>query len=306
MTSTLTQEQYSSGIPKITPEMATEAKSNIDIHGVFGKWIQSAEQMNREFVNAAPYPHIIIPDFLSTDLANQIDTEFPVDINDSAHWHKYNNPIEVKYANDHMTTYPASIRKLFLAYTHPEFIDRMRQLTGIPDLEYDEYMHGAGLHIHPTGGRLGVHLDYERHPITGKQRRINIILYMSSDWDPAWNGHTELWSADASECVVQSPVLFNQAIIFRTDDISWHGLPEPIQCPPGLYRKSIAYYYVSPFSELKDTEKAGMVAKREKARFVPRPCDLPVSEGLAMLYSIRPHRRITDADLALYMPEWTS
>jgi Rps23 Pro-64 3,4-dihydroxylase Tpa1-like proline 4-hydroxylase len=292
-------EQYSYE-PKITPEMASEASTAIDINTVFGEWIHATDQQNSKFANAAPYPHIIIPDFLSTELADQIDTEFPVDIDDHTKWHKYNNPIEVKYANDYMDTYPASIRKLFFAYTHPKFINRMRQLTGIPDLEYDEFMHGAGLHIHPHGGRLGVHLDYERHPISGKQRRINIILYMTRNWDPAWNGHTELWSADVSECVVRSPVQFNHAIIFRTDDISWHGLPEPIRCPPDQFRKSIAYYYVSPFAELKGSDQG----VREKARFVPRPCDQPVSEGLAMLYSIRPHRRITGTDLAQYLPDW--
>ena len=298
-------ERYSHE-PKITPGMASLAAATIDIHSVFGKWIHSADTMNPEFANAAPYPHIIIPDFLSDELADQIDAEFPVDINDRTRWHKYNNPIEVKYANDYMDTYPASIRRLFLAYTHPEFMDRIRQLTGIPDLEYDEFMHGAGLHIHTTGGRLGMHLDYERHPITGKHRRINIILYMSRNWDPAWNGHTELWSADVSECVVRSPVRFNHAIIFRTDDISWHGLPEPIRCPPDQFRKSIAYYYVSPFSQLKDANSHDKTenTKREKARFVPRPCDLPISDGLAKLYSIRPHRRITDDDLALYCPDW--
>lgn len=293
------QTEIYSNVPKITPEIAKLATA-VEIHNVFGKWIESADTMNPEFTNAAPYPHIIIPDFLSGELADQIEAEFPVDIDDRTKWHQYCNPIEVKYANDYMISYPDSIQKLFLAYTHPVFIDRMRQLTGIPDLEYDEFMHGAGLHIHPTGGRLGVHLDYEQHPITGKQRRINIILYMSRDWEPIWNGHTELWSADVSECVVQSPVLFNHAIIFRTDDVSWHGLPEPIRCPPDQLRKSIAYYYVSPFSELKDTDKG----KRKKALFVPRPCDLPISDGLAKLYSIRPHRRITDADLALYCPDW--
>ncbi len=215
------------------------------------------------------------------------------------------NPIEVKYANDQLDKYPESIRQLFLAYANPQFIDIMRRLTGIPDLEYDEFMHGAGLHIHPRGGRLGIHLDYERHPITGKQRRINIILYMNRDWKEEWYGHSELWSEDVSECVVRSPPVFNHALIFQTNDISWHGLPEPIRCPSDQFRKSIAYYYVSPFSDedngSKDKDKK---EPRLKASFVPRPGDL-VNEGLAELYRIRPQRRITKDDLARHYPEWS-
>lgn len=295
--------EYST-LPKLTQELIQIA-SNIDVTQIFGKWTQHTTDLQPEFSSAAPFPHIIIPDFLVEGLADQIERDFPVDIADTGLWHEYMNPIEVKYANDQLDKYPASIRKLFLAYANPQFIDLMRQLTGIPDLEYDEFMHGAGLHIHPSGGRLGIHLDYERHPITGKQRRINIILYMTSEWDPTWNGHTELWSADMAKCIVRSPPVFNHALIFQTNDISWHGLPEPIRCPHGQFRKSIAYYYVSPFPPGDDNCKDK--AKKEprlKASFVPRPGD-PVHEGLAELYQIRPHRRITKDDVARHYPEWS-
>ena len=135
---------------------------------------------------------------------------------------------------------------------------------------------------------------------------------MTRAWDPTWNGHTELWSADVTTCVVKSPPVFNHAIIFRTDDISWHGLPEPIRCPPDQFRKSIAYYYVSPFPAdsldiANDNSKDNSKYKKEprlKASFVPRPGD-PVHEGLAELYRIRPHRRITKDDLARHYPEWS-
>jgi hypothetical protein len=50
---------------------------------------------------------------------------------------------------------------------------------------------------------------------------------------------------DMTECVIKSPVVFNTAIIFKTNEISWHGVPEIIKCPENEYRKSIAYYYVS-------------------------------------------------------------
>ena len=35
----------------------------------------------------------------------------------------------------------------------------------------------------------------------------------------------------------------NNAVIFRTDTISNHGFPDPINCPENLSRKSIALYY---------------------------------------------------------------
>jgi hypothetical protein len=38
---------------------------------------------------------------------------------------------------------------------------------------------------------------------------------------------------------------FNRAVLFDTTQNSWHGLPAEIVCPEGVYRKSLAIYYIS-------------------------------------------------------------
>ena len=159
-------------------------------------------------------------------------------------------------------------------------------------------MHGAGLHVHDTNGVLHMHLDYEKHPYSNKQRRFNVILYMSKDWNPEWNGETQLWDKNMENCVVKSNVVFNTAIIFKTDDVSWHGLPEEIKCPQGVLRKTIAYYYVSPLKSMPDDSKIGNDGSgyRSKATFIKRPNDL-YDQKIEKLYKIRPHRLITPNDL---------
>jgi hypothetical protein len=44
-------------------------------------------------------------------------------------------------------------------------------------------------------------------------------------------------------CVAKYPPLLNQALIFNTDEKSYHGFPEPLACPEGASRKSLALYY---------------------------------------------------------------
>jgi len=181
-----------------------------------------------------------------------------------------------------------------------EVIQKIHLLTGIENLEYDPYLHGAGLHIHPTGGKLGLHLDYEKHPHLDKERRLNIILYMSKDWQEEWNGDTELWDKELSKCIAKSPVVFNSAIIFKTNEISWHGLPEEIKCPEGVYRKSVAYYYISPLDSIPDENRIGNDGSgyRTKATFKKRPED-PYDELIEKLYKIRPLRLIKKEDFTL-------
>ena len=37
--------------------------------------------------------------------------------------------------------------------------------------------------------------------------------------------------------------IFNSIGLFATSDNSWHGNPDPVKCPKGQSRKSLALYY---------------------------------------------------------------
>lgn len=145
---------------------------------------------------------------------------------------------------------------------------------------------------------MAIHLDYEKHPISGKERRLNLILYLNKEWKEEWLGSTELWNQDVTECIFKSPIKFNSCLIFRTNDISWHGLPEPIQCPEGVFRKSLAYYYISPLESKGSINKIGGQEDgyRKKATYTLRPQD-EKSDYLLRLIKIRSERRLNDDDL---------
>ena len=270
----------------------------------FGDWINNTEVLQTQFTNALPFEHIIIPNFLNKEIVEKLFNDFPEDI-ENGNWHKYFNPIEIKYANDNMEMIPDSLKNIFYLLSTKEICGKFSELSGIPDLEYDPYLHGAGLHILPRNGRLHIHLDYEKHPYLNKERRLNLILYLSKDWNPEWNGETQLWDKDMQHCVVKSPVVFNTAVIFKTNDISWHGLPEKIICPEGVFRKSLAYYFISPLESEADNNKIGNdgTGYRTKATFTKRPED-EYSEEIEELYKIRPHRLITEKDLNRVSSEW--
>lgn len=49
----------------------------------------------------------------------------------------------------------------------------------------------------------------------------------------------------------------NKAIIFETLEMSWHGVPKIIKCPEGIYRKTLALYYISPLKSNPTKNKLG-------------------------------------------------
>lgn len=284
------------------PDASRTEASGPSVEALLGDWTKRIPELHAVFKGARPFSHVTIDDFLDPDAIDDIHRHMPA-VDKS--WHQYHNPIEVKFANNNLSTFCPTLQKIFIAFATPYFVDKMRSLTGIHDLTSDQYLHGAGLHAHPRNGRLMMHLDYEKHPISNLQRRLNIILYMSKEWRPEWNGATELWDAQMTRRVQRVEAKFNRALIFQTDETSWHGVPDIIQCPPDVYRYSLAFYYLSPLVNAADQNKAGASKDgyRDRAVFTYRPSDAR-SPGLDALLSIRPHRRITQADLNEHMPSW--
>jgi Rps23 Pro-64 3,4-dihydroxylase Tpa1-like proline 4-hydroxylase len=137
------------------------------------------------------------------------------------------------------------IRHLLAQFNSAAFLDFLKELTGIAALIPDPYFEGGGMHQIVRGGHLNVHVDFNRHPLTGLDRRLNVLLYLNRDWQVQWGGAFELWSGDGEQMVKRVPPLFNRLVVFSTTEISYHGHPHPLACPEDRTRRSLALYYYS-------------------------------------------------------------
>jgi Rps23 Pro-64 3,4-dihydroxylase Tpa1-like proline 4-hydroxylase len=287
----LVNDEYNELI-KIDIKKLEEINSDEAILNNFGNWVNDIENLNDLFKNALPFEHIVIDNFLDEKYANELYNLFPEKFDD---WHKYENPIEYKFTYDDIEKLDLKMKNYFYYLSSDKLINIFRKITNIDNLTYDEYLHGAGLHCHPKYGKLNVHLDYEKHPFSGKERRLNIIYFLSKNWDNSWNGHNELWDKEAISCVKKTDVKFNRAIIFKTNDISWHGLSETIQCPENQYRKSLAFYYLSPLISMKNENNY-----RKKAKYIITNEKEKNNKALLNLCEIRSNRRLNNNDIIEY------
>jgi hypothetical protein len=90
-----------------------------------------------------------------------------------------------------------------------------------------------------------VHADFNRHRDFGLDRRLNLLLYLNKDWREEYGGHLQLWDRDVTRCEAKVLPIFNRMMVFGTTDFTFHGHPDPLQCPEGMTRKSLALYYFS-------------------------------------------------------------
>ena len=70
-------------------------------------------------------------------------------------------------------------------------------------------------------------------------------LAANPDWQPAWGGDLELWDREMRGCAQRIAPVANRCVVFSTTRDSYHGMPDPLRCPDGVTRRSLALYYYS-------------------------------------------------------------
>ncbi len=180
-------------------------------------------------VTREPFPHLIVDGWWDDALLGQVEGEFPPA--DAIGWRRYENATERKLEGP-PELWGEATRELFdqIAARTPD----LEQAFGIPLLTMETI--GGGYHLIPPGGYLKVHTDFSVSPVSGRYRRLNLLIYLNQDWVDA-GGHLELWDDDGPTADVVPER--NRTVVFETSDHSWHGHPTPA----ARWRKSAAAYF---------------------------------------------------------------
>jgi len=201
--------------------------------------------------SAKPYAHVVFDNFFDPALLELVLSEFPEP--DEIKWQQFDNEQEIKLASASESSFGPTTRLLLYHLNSITFLEFLSTVTGIANLIPDPCFDGGGLHQIVRGGKLAVHADFNKHPRYGLDRRLNLLLYLNKDWREEYGGHLELWNRDMSRCEAKILPVFNRLMIFGTTDFTYHGHPDPLQCPEGMTRKSLALYYFSNGRPVEET-----------------------------------------------------
>ncbi|MCB0280803.1 MAG: 2OG-Fe(II) oxygenase [Calditrichaeota bacterium] len=219
---------------------------------------KTARQLAEKYQHNQPFPNIYIDHFFDADFLSQVLAEFP-DMESVENKIHYTNPNENKLASRGQGQLGPKTRELVNFLNSLEFLNFLQTLTGIKEtLVADPDLEGGGYHEIKSGGFLKIHVDFHMHMRTKLSRRLNLLIYLNKDWEESYGGHFELWEKDMSARALKILPVFNRMALFSTTGDSWHGHPDPLNCPPNRSRKSLALYYYSdgrPESELSEKER---------------------------------------------------
>jgi Rps23 Pro-64 3,4-dihydroxylase Tpa1-like proline 4-hydroxylase len=224
-----------------------------------------AEENSEKYQAADPFPHIYFDNFLSESKAMSLYSAFPSP--DQIKWWKYDNFLERKLAINESSEMPEMFDQMLMELNSSKFIRFLEKLTGIKNLIPDPHHRGGGLHQIVKGGKLHIHKDFSVHPDLKLKRVLNVLIYLNPDWKEEYGGHLEFWDKDMQECRAKILPVLGRMACFTLSTTSWHGHPDPLNCPDGWTRKSIAaYYYINqPEAEVHST----VYRKRPSDQFTP-------------------------------------
>lgn len=221
-----------------------------------------------KYVSASPFPHASFTDLFDIEYLRRMESEFPQPGQMAG---SFRGEIEGgKYTESDYAKLGPATQAFVAAANSGTFCSLLTRLTGIEGLISDPYLAGGGLHQTATGGRLKVHSDFNVHPSLNLTRRLNMIVYLNENWDEAWGGGLELWDRDMTKAEVVIPPHIGTVAIFTCSDISFHGLPDPLTCPPDRFRRSIAFYYFTADGSTPDP-RSTLWKERPGEDFMSRP-----------------------------------
>lgn len=210
----------------------------------YSRWLAEMPLLQSRYRFAKPYPHIILDNFLTAEIAEKASLEFPPIR--SEEWIHYVHLNERKFGKTDLKNFSPTLRGIVEELNSPRFVRFLSDLSGIEGLFADDSLEGGGMHQSPRGGFLNIHADFSVHPHHQDwRRRMNVLIYLNKDWQDSYGGHLELWDKRMKNCAEKVPPVLNRCVIFNTRENAYHGHPEPMTCPEGVTRKSIALYYFS-------------------------------------------------------------
>src|SRR6185503_19072067 len=116
--------------------------------------VENAER----YKTAAPFPNIVLDDFLPVPLARSLASAFPGP--DSIDWVERDNENNRRRYQHDETKVPRLLRHMLREMNSRQFVLFLETLTGIDNLMPDPYFIGGGVHISEQGDFLKIHADF--------------------------------------------------------------------------------------------------------------------------------------------------
>jgi len=184
----------------------------------------------------------VLDDLLPRKIAYQMYDEFP----NIKKMRTLNNFGELKFKFAALKNTSPLLQAMHYAVQDPKVIAIVEDITGIKNQVPDQSRIAGGVSAMIKHYYLNPHLDNSHNIDKTLYRTVNLLYYLSPDWQIENGGNYHLWNETVTECI-QVPSFFNRFVVMETHQKSWHSVsPVTVDAP----RCCLFNYYFSAQSPL--------------------------------------------------------
>ncbi len=206
------------------------------------------EELTLAYKNSeAQIGYFYIDDVLPKELALDCFKVFP----DPSDMRCLKSLREYKYISAQMDKHNPLLEAVIYAFQKPKIVQLIGEICNIDSLYADESLYAGGLSLMAKDNFLHPHLDNSHDAERQRWRVLNLLYYVTPDWEKENGGHLEIWPNGPKKEPVLLESKFNRLIVMATHERSWHSVN---QVTADGSRCCISNYYFSD-EPLKNTDK---------------------------------------------------
>ena len=206
---------------------------------IYNRILENKEQLKLQFENTKnSIGYFFVDELLPEELANELYLKFPK-IEDTK---KRKNLREYKYVAFQMNKYSSVLEETLYAFQDKKVVNLIGEICNLPNLEPDEFLYAGGLSLMGKGNFLNPHLDNSHDKDLQRWRVLNLLYYVTPNWELENGGNLELWPQGMQKSQTTIESKFNRLVVMATHQKSWHSVSKVIKNDT---RCCISNYYFS-------------------------------------------------------------
>ncbi|MGQ3086986.1 2OG-Fe(II) oxygenase [Flavobacterium sp.] len=214
-----------------------DRKSYADL--VYNKITENKESLKEQYVKSKDaIGYFFLDDLLPENLAMEIYRAFPK-ADEMVHKKSIR---EDKFVAAQMNKYDPLLEEIIYAFQDKRIVDVVSEICGLNGIMPDDNLYAGGISAMGHKQFLNPHLDNSHDKDRERWRVLNLLYYVTPNWDQSYGGNLELWPNGMREKQVTIHSKFNRLAVMATHNKSLHSV-SPVTYE-GL-RCCVSNYYFS-------------------------------------------------------------
>ena len=206
---------------------------------IFSKIEKNQDILSKQFEDSKnKIGFFYIDDLLPEEIAIQIHENFPK----PSEMVLKKSIRENKYIAAQMDLYHPILEDIIYAFQDERIVKLVAKICAIKEAFPDDKLYAGGISLMGKNQFLNPHLDNSHDKERERWRVLNLLYYVTPDWDIKNGGNLELWPNGLSEKQITIESKFNRLAVMATHNHSLHSVSPVVV---DIERKCVSNYYFS-------------------------------------------------------------